>query len=96
MGLVVGKGRNRLNFGCKNVTYADKVCTLTRSQNRCPNSGLIEFEDFCRTLTRNEIELAQTLPLGYTKDLSYNQMQDVCGDGWTVDVIAHVLSFMDI
>ena len=68
-----------------------KVYCLTRKQDRSPNSGLIQFEDFCRFLTRNELEQAQTLPTGYTKCLSYNQMQDVCGDGWTVDVIAHIL-----
>lgn len=38
--------------------------------------------------------MAQTLPLGYTDNLSYNQMQNVCGDGWTVDVIKHILSFI--
>jgi DNA (cytosine-5)-methyltransferase 3A len=75
---------------CKNVTYAQKVGCITRKQDRCPNSGLIEFEDFARFLTRREIEQAQTLPYGYTDILSYNQMQDVCGDGWTVDVIAHI------
>lgn len=78
---------------CKNITNSDKVYCLTRKQDRSPNSGLIEFEDFCRFLTRREIELAQTLPEGYTKAISYLQMQDVCGDGWTVDVIAHILGY---
>ena len=86
-----GKGNNSAMGGCANITNAKKICCLTRKQDRCPNSGLIEFEDFCRYLTRREIELAQTLPIGYTDSLSYNQMQDVCGDGWTVDVIAHIL-----
>ncbi len=79
-----------LKSRCPNVTYRDKIDCLTRKQDRSPNSGLIEFEDFCRYLTRREIELAQTLPIGYTDVLTYNQMQDVCGDGWTVDVIAHI------
>lgn len=78
-------------WACKNITYADKIGCVTRKQDRYPNSGLIEFEDFCRYLTRKEIEMAQTLPIGYTDCLTYNQMQDVCGDGWTVDVIAHIL-----
>ena len=47
---------------CPNVTDKDKIGCLTRKQDRCPNSGLIAFEDFCRYLTRREIELAQTLP----------------------------------
>lgn len=89
-----GKGRNSISFGCVNVTYADKVyCLLTR-QARIPNSGLVECDDFCRFLTRKELEQAQTLPVGYTDMLSYNQMQDVCGDGWTVDVIAHIFSYI--
>lgn len=75
---------------CDDITYAHKIHCLTRKQDRCPNSGLIKYKDFCRYLTRREIEQAQTLPLGYTDMLSYRQMQDVCGDGWTIDVIAHI------
>lgn len=85
-----GNGRGTALGGCSNVTNSEKVYCVTRKQDRCPNSGLVEFENFCRYLTRREIELAQTLPVGYTDSLSYNQMQDLCGDGWTVDVIAHI------
>ena len=81
-----GKGRET-ESNCENITNAEKIGCITRKQDRCPNSGLIECEDFCRYLTRREIELAQTLPIGYTDSLTYNQMQDVCGDGWTVDVM---------
>ena len=76
---------------CKNITHSHKVGCLLRKQDRSPNSGLIEFEDFCRFLTREELEQAQTVPIGYTGTLSYNQAQDVLGDGWTIDVIAHIL-----
>lgn len=89
------EGRGRQTAGnCTNITKAEKIGCLTRKQDRCPNSGLIECGDFCRYLTRREIELAQTLPIGYTDNLSYSQMQDVCGDGWTVEVIAHIFSFL--
>ena len=87
------KGDHRTKY-CDNITYKDKIGCLTRKQDRSPNSGLIEFEDFCRFLTRKEIEQAQTLPVGYTDCLSYRQMQNVCGDGWTVDVIAHIFSYL--
>lgn len=87
-----GSGKNQKR-ACSNVTNSDHIYCITRKQDRCPNSGLIEFEDFCRYLTRSELELGQTLPLGYTDNLTYNQMQDVCGDCWTVDVIAHIFSF---
>lgn len=84
-----GLGRNQ-GGACANVTNSDKIYCITRKQDRFPNSGLVEFEDFCRYLTREELELGQTLPVGYTDILTYNQMQDVVGDGWTVDVIAHI------
>ena len=85
-----GQGRNSASYGCANVTLADKIQCLTTKQDRCPNSGLVQYEDFCRYLTRKELELAQTVPLGYTECLSYNQACSVLGNGWTVDVIAHI------
>lgn len=86
-----GEGKKGLG-SCHNVTNDTKVRCLTRKQDRSPNSGLIEFDNFCRFLTRRELELAQTVPVGYTNCLTYNQAQDVLGDGWTVDVISHILS----
>lgn len=79
---------------CTNVTNKDKVGCLLRKQDRSPNSGLIAYKDFCRFLTRRELEMAQTIPIGFLDDLSFNQVQDVTGDGWTIDVIAHILSFI--
>lgn len=76
---------------CKNVTYATKVNCLTCKQDRWSNSGLVAFEDFCRYLTTQELEQAQTLPIGYTDGLSIRQAEDVLGDAWTVDVVAHIL-----
>lgn len=87
-----GVGRNN-GAGSANVTHSDKVYCLTTKQDRTPNSGLVEYEDFCRYLTQTELEQAQTVPVGYTSCLSYNQACAVLGNGWTVDVIAHILSF---
>jgi len=89
-----GNGLGTNTGGCSNVTNSEKIFCLTRKQDRCPNSGLVEFDDFCRYLTTRELELAQTLPVGYTAGLSRNQAEDVLGDGWTVDVIAHIFSYL--
>lgn len=75
-------------------TDAKKVFCLTMKQDRCPNSGLVEYEDFCRYLTRSELEQAQNLPVGYTKSISYNQAQAVLGNGWDVGMITHLLEEM--
>lgn len=81
---------------CRNITNSNKCNCITRKQDRCPNSGLIAYKDFARFLTRTEIEKAQTLPLGYLKNCSYNQMCDLAGDGWTVDIISHIFALMDL
>ena len=86
-----GKGNNSIKGGCLNVTYADKIMCITTEQRRCPNAGLVECEDFCRILTQRELELAQTLPVGYTSGFSYNQAQKLIGNGWTINVIVHLL-----
>ena len=88
-------GVNSNNIGtCKNVMKSNKISALTRKQDRCPNSGMMPYKDWCRFLTRREQEQAQTLPIGYCNHLSYNQACDVIGDGWTVDVIKHILNFI--
>jgi site-specific DNA-cytosine methylase len=48
----------------------------------------------CRILNQIELERLQNVPEGYTKTLSRNQAANVLGDGWTVDVIAHIFSFL--
>ena len=77
---------------CDNVTHKHKIHCMTAKQDRSPNSGLIEYKDFCRYLTRRELELGQTLPSGYCDNLSFLQAQDVIGNCWTVDIIKHIFS----
>lgn len=47
-----------------------------------------------RYMNQKELEICQTLPEGYTQCLTRNEAADVIGDGWTVDVIAHIFKFM--
>lgn len=49
-------------------------------------------ENTCRIFNQTELERLQTVPEGYTKCLTRNEAADVLGDGWTVDVIAHIFS----
>jgi site-specific DNA-cytosine methylase len=50
--------------------------------------------DSIRYLNQTELERCQTVPEGYTKCLTRNEAADVLGDAFTVDVIAHILSFI--
>lgn len=45
-----------------------------------------------RKLTPIEYERLQTLPDNYTAGISDTKRYSVCGNGWTVNVIAHILS----
>jgi len=47
--------------------------------------------DWFRLLTPTECERLQTLPDDYTKGVSNTQRYRCLGNGWTVDVIAHIL-----
>ena len=46
--------------------------------------------DGLRYLNQNELERLQTIPHNYTKELDRNDAACLLGDGWTVDVIAHI------
>jgi len=45
-------------------------------------------------LNSEHCERLQTVPLGYTKIVSETQRRKMLGNGWTVDVIAHIFSFI--
>ena len=46
----------------------------------------------CRKLTPLEYERLQTLPDGYTQGVSEGARYTAVGNGWTVDVIAHIFT----
>lgn len=86
----VEKGQNGQRFNDGNKFY-----TLTAQDKH----GIL-VEGYIRRLTPIECERLQTLPDNYTlaelngKPLSDNQRYKMLGNGWTVDVIAHILSFI--
>lgn len=47
-----------------------------------------------RKLTPLECERLQTVPDNYTRHVSNTQRYKMLGNGWTVDVIAHIFSFL--
>ena len=49
-----------------------------------------------RILSQTELEKLQTIPLGYTSILSRNDAACLIGDGWTVDVIAHIFKNINL
>ena len=80
----------------KNVTYigtkAKLPCLTARGYNQS-HSGMILISDGTRYryLTNNEAELAMTLPIDYTKGISDRERARCLGNGWTAEVIVHIL-----
>ena len=49
-----------------------------------------------RRLTENEVEKLQSIPKDYTKIVSSSKRYELLGNGWTVDVIAHIFKNIEI
>jgi DNA (cytosine-5)-methyltransferase 3A len=77
---------------CPNITNRNKSWCLTTKQDRAPNAGLIEFEDYCRYLTPIECERLQTLSDNYTAGLTDTRRYAVLGNCWTIEVIKHIFN----
>jgi len=70
------------------------MCTC--SKTRCSSNSLVWLGG-CRYkhTTPVEYERYQTLPDNYTSVIkSESKRMGLVGDGWTVDVIVHILSFI--
>lgn len=68
-------------------------CLTARGYNQY-HSGMILITDGekYRYLTNEEAEMAQGVPVGYTSICNDRERSHMLGNGWTVDVIAHIFS----
>ena len=73
-----------------------KAPTLTTMGGGHREPKVIDVNDMTwRKLTPLECERLQTVPDGYTEGVSNTQRYKMLGNGFTVDVIAHILSYME-
>lgn len=83
---------SKSQFKFKPCTLADdKLPTLTARYFKMGKTDpYIQDEKGIRKLTPIECERIQTMPENYTKGISNTQRYKCLGNGWTVDVIAHI------
>lgn len=91
---------NYLQFGIDSCQRQDKewiprIDNKTNALLTSDDSNYLIDNFVVRKLTPLECERLQTIPEGYTKDVSNTQRYKMIGNGFTVDVIAHILSYMD-
>lgn len=87
---------------CKNYKPTGKVPTLTTELAHSTGKNvypkiLVEIFDvlgYYRRLTPIETERLQTVPDDYTRVVADTERYRMLGNGWTVDVIAHIFSFL--
>ena len=75
----------------KRVYHPDgKSPTLTTNGSGNSESKICTSDKKWRKLTPLECERLQNLPDGYTEGISNTQRYNAIGNGWTVDIIAHL------
>lgn len=73
----------------------DKSVPITARSYASWNTQFIEDENGMRDLTINEYRKLQTIPNWFKfPNLSKAKIIDLIGDGWTIDVIVHILSYL--
>jgi DNA-cytosine methyltransferase len=86
--LIVQRPRGKNKFGYRALN--GKTPTLS-SNSWEQNNFLVNPETLkWRRLTPLECERLQTVPEGYTAHVSNTQRYKMLGNGWTVDVVAHI------
>jgi site-specific DNA-cytosine methylase len=76
-----------------------KAACIVASFYKLSGLGVLDYRTLgkpCRRLTPVECERLQTVPDNYTESASRTQRYKMIGNGWTVDVIAHIFSYMKL
>jgi len=93
------KGYTEINEGgCFDLTFPNSKTRRGRNmkdKSNCLTAANYDFMRYehptYRKLTPVECERLQTVPDNYTEGVSNTQRYKMLGNGWTVDVIAHIL-----
>lgn len=81
----------RIDKGLNWIKNKKSNCLTTKN---CHTNQYLLNEDktLCRLMSVNEYEKLQTIPIDYTKVVNNQERYKMIGNGWTVDVIAHIFS----
>ena len=79
----------RIDKGVNWVGNSKANCLTTKN---CHTNQYLLNEDrtLMRLMNANEFERLQTVPENYTNCVSNTERYKMLGNGWTVDVIAHI------
>ena len=78
----------------KNYKSDKSMCLVTSGGSKTKGVGISDDSGMWRKLTPIECERLQTLPDNYTEGVSNSQRYKMIGNGWTVDIISWIFSFI--
>jgi DNA (cytosine-5)-methyltransferase 1 len=84
--------RDDMRIKCKNITKLSYCQTITLKQDRWPNAGIIDYEDYYRFLTPRE----QFRLMGFFYDeidisgFSVAKLENLVGDGWDINLVSKI------
>lgn len=85
------------------INLTTKITNKRRIKKRYGNVPLEEIifpdqrfdlDSDIRFLNQIELERCHNIPEGYTKNLCYKKAANLIGDGWTVDIVAHIFQYL--
>lgn len=80
--------------GFREVVTGKGATIPARAREDGSGQNVVSINGAIRRLTPTECERLQTVPDNYTNHVSDTQRYKMLGNGWTVDVIAHIFSYL--
>jgi site-specific DNA-cytosine methylase len=80
--------------GFREVVSGKGATIPARAREDGSGQNIVSVAGNIRRLTPIECERLQTVPDNYTNHVSDTQRYKMLGNGWTIDVIAHILSYL--
>lgn len=93
--LEVGTWRtHKVDGGFREMAGDKSPCIPARARNDGSGQPCVKIDRLLRRLTPTECARLQTIPEWYKWECSDTQAYKMLGNGWTVEVIKHILSFL--
>jgi len=94
--IAIKRVREKQGFNLVSQKAKCLFATYYKNNSNSREGQIVETNNRLRRLTPNECEILQTIPLDYTKGVSDTQRYKMLGNGWTVDVIAHIFKNIEL
>lgn len=82
--------------GFREASGSKAPCVLARARNDGSGQPCVQYGYQLRRLTPTECARLQTIPSWYQWGCSDTQAYKMLGNGWTVEVIKHILKYIDL